>query len=46
MKKAHINISHFRFVLCYLKIFGEIATTLSFWVKKELWAYDTVVDIK
>ena len=27
MKKAHINISHFRFVLCNLKIFGEIVTT-------------------
>ena len=28
MKKARMNISHFRFVLFNLKIFGEIVTTL------------------
>ena len=27
MKKARINISHFRFILLKLKIFGEIVTT-------------------
>ena len=27
MKKAHMNISHFRFVVFNLKIFGEIVTT-------------------
>ena len=28
MKKARMNISHSRFVLSKLKIFGEIVTTL------------------
>ena len=28
MKKARMNISHFRFILFNLKIFGEIVTTL------------------
>ena len=27
MKKARMNISHFRFILSKLKIFGEIVTT-------------------
>ena len=27
MKKVRMNISHFRFILFNLKIFGEIATT-------------------
>ena len=27
MKKARMNSSHFRFILCNLKIFGEIVTT-------------------
>ena len=27
MKKAQMNISHFRFILFNLKIFGEIVTT-------------------
>ena len=27
MKKARMNISHFRFTLCNLKIFCEIVTT-------------------
>ena len=27
MKKARMNISHFRFILFKLKIFGEIVTT-------------------
>ena len=27
MKKARMNISHFRFILFNLKIFGEIVTT-------------------
>ena len=27
MKKARMNISHFRFILFDLKIFGEIVTT-------------------
>ena len=27
MKKARMNISHFRFILLKLKIFGEIVTT-------------------
>ena len=31
MKKARMNISHSRFILSKLKIFGEIVTTLSFW---------------
>ena len=29
MKKARMNISHFRFILFNLKIFGEIVTTNS-----------------
>ena len=29
MKKARINISHSRFILFKLKIFGEIVTTLN-----------------
>ena len=28
MKKARMNISHFRFILFNLKIFGEIVSTL------------------
>ena len=28
MKKARMNISHFRFILFNLKIFGEIVTSL------------------
>ena len=28
MKKARMNISHFRFILFNLKIFGEIVTTI------------------
>ena len=28
MKKARMNISHFRFILFNLKIFSEIVTTL------------------
>ena len=28
MKKARMNISHSRFILFKLKIFGEIATTI------------------
>ena len=30
MKKARMNISHSRFILSKLKIFGEIVTTLKF----------------
>ena len=30
MKKARMNISHSRFILSKLKIFGEIVTTLIF----------------
>ena len=30
MKKARMNISHSRFILCKLKIFGEIVTTFKF----------------
>ena len=30
MKKARMNISHFRFFLFKLKIFGEIVTTYLF----------------
>ena len=30
MKKAWMNISHARFILLKLKIFGEIVTTLFF----------------
>ena len=30
MKKARMNISHFRFILFILKIFGEIVTTFIF----------------
>ena len=30
MKKAWMNISHFRFILFNLKIFGEIVTTCIF----------------
>ena len=29
MKKARMNISHSRFILSKLKIFGEIVTTLN-----------------
>ena len=40
MKKARMNISHSRFILFKLKVFGEIVTTLGnkrtvFWKKKE-----------
>ena len=28
MEKARMNISHFRFILFNLKIFGEIVTTI------------------
>ena len=28
MKKARMNISHFRFILFNFKIFGEIVTTM------------------
>ena len=31
MKKARMNISHFRFILFNLKIFGEIVTTFVGW---------------
>ena len=31
MKKARMNISHFRFILFNLKIFGEIVTTAKIW---------------
>ena len=34
MKKARMNISHFRFILFNLKIFGEIVTTLFKIIKK------------
>ena len=30
MKKARMNISHYRFILFNLKIFGEIVTTKKF----------------
>ena len=30
MKKARMNISHSRFILFKLKIFGEIVTTFKF----------------
>ena len=33
MKKAWLNISHFRFILFNLKIFGEIVTTCSEWLE-------------
>ena len=39
MKKAWINISHSRFILFKLKIFGEIVTTLPFsyiWFKFDI----------
>ena len=32
MKNARMNISHFRFILFNLKIFGEIVTTLKIMV--------------
>ena len=31
MKKARMNISHSRFILSKLKIFGEIVTTFKLW---------------
>ena len=31
MKKVRMNISHFRFILFNLKIFGEIVTTFLFY---------------
>ena len=31
MKKARMNISHSRFILSKLKIFGEIVTTYIIW---------------
>ena len=31
MKNARMNISHFRFILFNLKIFGEIVTTFLIW---------------
>ena len=31
MKKARMNISHSRFILFKLKIFGEIVTTYKVW---------------
>ena len=34
MKKARMNISHSRFILFKLKIFGEIVTTLYFCAPK------------
>ena len=33
MKKARMNISHSRFILSKLKIFGEIVTTFLFCIK-------------
>ena len=36
MKKARMNISHFRFILSKLKIFGEIVTTIYLLVKHSL----------
>ena len=36
MKKARMNISHSRFILFILKIFGEIVTTIFLLVKIEL----------
>ena len=30
-EKTWMNISHFRFIIFNLKIFGEIVTTLIFW---------------
>ena len=35
MQKARINISHFRFILFKLKIFGEIVTTKKLSVTKQ-----------
>ena len=35
MKKARMNISHSRFILSKLKIFGEIVTTFSFYVSSK-----------
>ena len=37
MKKARMNISHSRFILFILKIFGEIVTTLFFSTKLTPW---------
>ena len=34
MKKVWMNISHFRFILYNLKIFGEIVTALAQYIKK------------
>ena len=31
MKKARMNISHVRFILCNLKIFSQIVTTFEIW---------------
>ena len=36
MKKARMNISHSRFILFKLKIFGEIVTTINFQQKVAL----------
>ena len=36
MKKARMNISHSRFTLFKLKIFGEIVTTFEDWLCKKL----------
>ena len=36
MKKARMNISHFRFILFNLKIFGEIVTTYFFCIRNNI----------
>ena len=41
MKKARMNISHSRFILSKLKIFGEIVTTYSFCLMRLLSKVET-----
>ena len=36
MKKARMNISHSRFILFKLKIFGEIVTTIKLTIKRKI----------
>ena len=43
MKKARMNISHSRFILFKLKIFGEIVTTYSKMVQKMVTPTDHVI---
>ena len=44
MKNARMNISHSRFILFNLKIFGDIVRTDTLLVKNKVVAYDSVVE--